>query len=200
MKNPLIALIAVGAISVVSALYAEARPAARSRIFVDAEEQLLSTAETDKFKYKDQSGVERNAMYSFLILTDRNDGSVVGLRERDMQGRTYTYLAEELAQKGGQSFLKVDGRDVIKIELKNFDKSNGGEARLWYLKNGAPWCRLTCDRSKTIKLEIDRVNGKWVLFTNDSSGRNMVNHMFFRTNHEAGIAVGIASVTFSFRR
>jgi hypothetical protein len=75
----------------------------------------------------------------------------------------------------GISLRQYRGKTVLKLQIKNFDKSAGGEATLTYIESIIPRPRYA-----VMKFNIQRHSGRWRLF--QIGDDRPVKLLFFRAN------------------
>ena len=107
----------------------------------------------------------------YKILAWLNDENTLnGLIHLEDGTETFRINLDEL--RGGFPITRRDDRDIIRIQIRDFDPKNGGKIDLHYLYNGID------DTWRTLTLEVERMGQSWLLLADDRSGRRIVSRLF----------------------
>lgn len=105
---------------------------------------------------------ENNKLESMRYITTMPNGGIF---------EDITVTADQ-AMKDGAVIVEREGRQVVRLELQNFDMKKGGTIILDYLFNGAT------NNRRTKKLFLDNKNGEFILLDNGKR----VNRLFLVAN------------------
>jgi hypothetical protein len=119
------------------------------------------------------------------VLEDPITARSIGLQYRS-SAETKQYTLQDLPQ--GIVLMEKSGKKIVTLKSATFDPATGGAMEIIYLNDGIS------NTYRSFKFEVDRSGSQWLVYSNTSAGRLLMNHAFVKTKRFLGQIIGIDKI------